>query len=127
MFDASSEYKRFRLPKIAISTAGSSYTLLVDGSGMSIPLATLLSAPALSSVTLAGTVASMTLYAGGTFKNGAVTGGSVVATASFSASAWALTVGSAALTITGTNCRPRPQHPSLLEGTIPGRTTASPR
>ena len=124
-FNASTKYLQLSTAQIALSTGGSAYTLLIQGSGMSIPGASLFGVLNPGSISLSsvnGTVTAAELYAGGSFSNGSVTGGSVVASATFSATQMTLTSGTAELVIGGSNL---PTTPAAV-GTIANGTYSGP-
>jgi autotransporter passenger strand-loop-strand repeat protein len=84
--------------EIALSYADSPIEyLLIEGSSLSFPI----NGKELDQ--LGGNVASAQIYSGGSYSNGAVTGGVELGAFTFSATQWALTAGTASLTISGSD------------------------
>ena len=105
-FSASTKYLQLSTAQIALSTDNGAYTLLIQGSGMSIAGATLLGILDPGSIKLSsvnGTVTAAELYSGGSFKNGTVTGGTIIASATFSASQMTVSSGPMEVALNGVN------------------------
>ena len=115
-------YERISTAQMVVG-ASTGYTVLVDGTGLSIPLSSVLdgSASNLSWSNVGGTVQDVQLYQGGNFSNGAMRGGTLVLDATLSSTRYVLSEGGLQLSLTGSGLPTNAaSFGSLLSGTYSG-------